>query len=66
MKANLNIIEDKRKKIGIPKAELARRCDVRPDTMAFFLKRGNQLNKDLSLVSRLCSELKIPIERVIK
>ena len=66
MKANLPIIESKRQKIGIPRAELARRCEVCPDTLYYFLKRGKQLNKDLALIDRLCRELHIDKSEVIR
>ena len=66
MKANLNIIEQKRKAIGISTSELARRVGGERETLSSFLKSGKQLNKDLRLITILCKELKVDIKDVIK
>jgi DNA-binding XRE family transcriptional regulator len=61
-KINLNKIEKKRKEIGIPRAELARRISMNPDTLNKFLKSGKKLNDHLIVVQKLCRELDIDFE----
>ena len=63
---HLDLIEKKRIKLKVKRADLASKTGVQADTLFHFLKTHKQLKKDLALISRLCAVLGLDWKRVIK
>ena len=63
---HLDKIEAQRRKKHITIYELGKLVDEQPPTLCYFLKRGKQLKKDLSLIDRLCAVLGLDWKQVIK
>ena len=51
---------------GIPRAELARRLKMEPDTLIKFLKSGKKVKDHLILIDRICVELGFSWKDIIK
>jgi len=59
-------IDRKRKALKITKADLARRVNLIPDTYLHFEKSGKQLSKHINIIDKICKELDIDLNQVIK
>lgn len=54
-------IEAKRKKIGLTRAELARRVGREEDTLLKFIQSGKKLTQHINLINKICEELNLPL-----
>jgi transcriptional regulator with XRE-family HTH domain len=56
---NFEKIENRRKEIGVTRAELARRVSKEEDTLMKFFRSGKQITNHLNLLDNICKELKL-------
>jgi len=61
IKIDFETIEKKRKKVGISRAELARRVGKEEDTLLKFFQSGKKLTQHINLINKICEELQLPI-----
>jgi ribosome-binding protein aMBF1 (putative translation factor) len=61
MKINFDLIESERKRVGMSRAELARRVGREEDTLLKFFRSGKKLTDHLNLISKICKELGIKL-----
>lgn len=58
---NFEKIEEKRRSIGMSRAELARRVSQEEDTLLKFFRSGKKITKHLNLLNKICEELGLPL-----
>jgi len=58
---NFDKIETKRKRIGLSRAELARRVGREEDTLLKFIKSGKKLTQHINLINKICEELGLDV-----
>jgi hypothetical protein len=66
IKVDFQKINNKRIKDGLSIDALAKMVGRETSTLTYFLKRGNQMQKDLRLVEDICEKLKINWRTIIK
>ena len=59
MKINFDLIESERKRVGMSRAELARRVGREEDTLLKFFRSGKKLTDHLNLLNKICRELQL-------